>query len=172
MVTQRLGIRNDCDPDHAWCLLSVGNEYHPATSLLEWMRKENVSTGTKEMCIEGGCGVCLISVSLYDPATSTNKVYTVNSVSSLDTSSSLLRHVEIVNTALATISLSCLATTIDLVYTVISSSAHMMIFTVINLNLTLLTFVYRLYHLGRRGKKETFVCCTSECLGRRDVIQR
>ena len=28
------------------------------------------------------------------------------------------------------------------------------------------TFVYRLYHLGRRGKKETFVCLTSECLGR------
>ena len=37
---------------------------------------------------------------------------------------------------------------------------------------TLLAFVYRLYHLGRRGKKETFVCCTSECLGRRDVVQR
>ena len=34
------------------------------------------------------------------------------------------------------------------------------------------TFVYRLYHLGRRRKKETFVCCTLECLGRRDVIQR
>ena len=33
------------------------------------------------------------------------------------------------------------------------------------------TFVYRLYHLGRRGKKETFVCCTSECLGRRDVYR-
>ena len=33
------------------------------------------------------------------------------------------------------------------------------------------TFVSRLYHLGRGGKKETFVCCTSECLGRRDVVQ-
>ena len=33
-------------------------------------------------------------------------------------------------------------------------------------------FVYRLYHLGRRGEKERFVCCTSECLGRMDVIQR
>ena len=32
------------------------------------------------------------------------------------------------------------------------------------------TFVYRLYHLGRRGKKVTFVCCTSECLSRRDGI--
>ena len=39
-------------------------------------------------------------------------------------------------------------------------------------SLDLLTFVYRLYHLGRRGKKETLVCCTSECLGRRDVEQR
>ena len=27
------------------------------------------------------------------------------------------------------------------------------------------TFVYRLYHLGRRGKKETFVCCILDCLG-------
>ena len=34
------------------------------------------------------------------------------------------------------------------------------------------TFVYRLYHFGSRGKKETFVCCTSECRGRRDVLQR
>ena len=39
-------------------------------------------------------------------------------------------------------------------------------------HLTLLTSVYCLYHLGRCGKKETFVCCTSECLGRRDVVQR
>ena len=38
--------------------------------------------------------------------------------------------------------------------------------------LTYFTFVYRLYHLERHGKKEAFVCCTSECLGRRDVIQR
>ena len=28
------------------------------------------------------------------------------------------------------------------------------------------TFVYRLFHLGRREKKGTFVSCTSECLGR------
>ena len=34
------------------------------------------------------------------------------------------------------------------------------------------TFVYRLYHFGRRGKKETFVCCTSECLGRRNAVQK
>ena len=34
------------------------------------------------------------------------------------------------------------------------------------------TLVYRLYHFGRCGEKETFVCCTSECLGRRDVTQR
>ena len=34
------------------------------------------------------------------------------------------------------------------------------------------TFVCRLYHLGRRGKKDTFVCCTSECLGRGDTVQR
>ena len=39
----------------------------------------------------------------------------------------------------------------------------------ITVDLTYFTFVYR---LGVRGKKETFVCCTPECLGRRDVVQR
>ena len=34
------------------------------------------------------------------------------------------------------------------------------------------TCVYRLYHFGLRGKMEMFVCCTSECLGRRDVVQK
>ena len=37
------------------------------------------------------------------------------------------------------------------------------------MRLTYFTFVYRSYHLGHRRKKETFVCCTLECLGRRDV---
>ena len=37
---------------------------------------------------------------------------------------------------------------------------------------TYFTFVYRLYRLGFRGKKETFVCCKTECLGRGDVVQR
>ena len=45
-------------------------------------------------------------------------------------------------------------------------------FTLLYFTLLYFTFVYRLYHLGRRGKKETLVCCTSECLGRRDIIQR
>ena len=38
--------------------------------------------------------------------------------------------------------------------------------------LSYFTFVYRLYHSERCAKKETFVCCMLECLGRRDVVQR
>ena len=104
-------------------MLSVGNEYQPATSLLEWMRKENVSTGTKEMCLEGGCGLCLVTVSLYDPTTATNQVYTVNSVSSLYTSSSLPRYVEMIVIILVTVSLYDTATATNQVYTVNSASS-------------------------------------------------
>ncbi|XP_070198779.1 xanthine dehydrogenase/oxidase-like [Littorina saxatilis] len=58
---------------------TVGNEFDPATSLNEWLRSQQVSTGTKQMCLEGGCGVCLVSVQLYEPVSGTKQVYTVNS---------------------------------------------------------------------------------------------
>ncbi|KAK7469495.1 hypothetical protein BaRGS_00036474 [Batillaria attramentaria] len=58
---------------------TVGNEFDPATSLNEWLRSTNVSKGTKQMCIEGGCGVCIVTVKLYEPITMTQKVYAVNS---------------------------------------------------------------------------------------------
>ncbi|XP_025087515.1 xanthine dehydrogenase-like [Pomacea canaliculata] len=58
---------------------TVGNDYSPATSLNEYLRSSGISTGTKQMCIEGGCGVCLVAVSLFNPISKSVQVYTVNS---------------------------------------------------------------------------------------------
>ncbi|XP_005106600.1 xanthine dehydrogenase 1 isoform X2 [Aplysia californica] len=58
---------------------TVGNEYDPATSLLEFMRRTGVSTGTKQCCKEGGCGVCLVTVTLLEPISGVKTPYTVNS---------------------------------------------------------------------------------------------
>lgn len=58
---------------------TVNNEYDPATSLNEYLRKTGVSRGTKQMCIEGGCGVCLVTVKLFDPVQDVDTFTTVNS---------------------------------------------------------------------------------------------
>ncbi|BFZ04907.1 hypothetical protein BsWGS_07946 [Bradybaena similaris] len=57
----------------------VGSDHHPASSLLEYLRKEGVSVGTKGCCYEGGCGVCLVTVKYLDPLTGKLRVYAVNS---------------------------------------------------------------------------------------------
>ncbi|PVD33599.1 hypothetical protein C0Q70_04856 [Pomacea canaliculata] len=59
--------------------ITVGDEFNPATSLNEYLRRTGVSRGTKQLCIEGGCGVCLVAVKLYDPVSATSQVYAVNS---------------------------------------------------------------------------------------------
>ncbi|XP_076471897.1 xanthine dehydrogenase-like [Babylonia areolata] len=58
---------------------TVSNEYDPATSLNEYLRMSGISRGTKQMCIEGGCGVCLVTARLYDPLKRAYVVCTVNS---------------------------------------------------------------------------------------------
>ncbi|KAK7486654.1 hypothetical protein BaRGS_00022055, partial [Batillaria attramentaria] len=58
---------------------TVTNEFDPATSLSEYLRNADVSRGTKQMCIEGGCGVCLVTVKLFDPVNDMDTVFTVNS---------------------------------------------------------------------------------------------
>ncbi|CAL1535967.1 unnamed protein product, partial [Lymnaea stagnalis] len=58
---------------------TVGNEHNPATSLLEFMRKTGVSTGTKGCCYEGGCGICLVTVKILDPLSSKARSYAINS---------------------------------------------------------------------------------------------
>ncbi|ESO95691.1 hypothetical protein LOTGIDRAFT_231915 [Lottia gigantea] len=59
--------------------VTVGNEFEPTTSLNEFLRKKGISYGTKKMCIEGGCGVCVVSAKIVDALTLQPRHYTVNS---------------------------------------------------------------------------------------------
>ncbi|XP_052067277.1 uncharacterized protein LOC127706661 [Mytilus californianus] len=58
---------------------TVGNEYPPSTKLNTYLRKERISVGTKVMCHEGGCGICLVEAKLYEPMSDTKKSYPINS---------------------------------------------------------------------------------------------
>lgn len=58
---------------------TVGNEYGPSTALNTYLRDERISMGTKHMCFQGGCGVCLVEVKLYEPITQQKLSYAVNS---------------------------------------------------------------------------------------------
>ncbi|CAG2214889.1 XDH [Mytilus edulis] len=58
---------------------TVGNEYPPWTSLNTYLRKERISVGTKVMCREGGCGICMVEAKLYEPISDTMKSYPINS---------------------------------------------------------------------------------------------
>ncbi|XP_055957738.1 xanthine dehydrogenase/oxidase-like [Patella vulgata] len=57
----------------------VDNSYPGSTSLNEFLRQKGISPGTKVMCIEGGCGVCVVSATIMDPVTSKPRTYAVNS---------------------------------------------------------------------------------------------
>ena len=61
-------------------ILTVGNEYPPWTPLVDYLRKERISTGTKAMCREGGCGICVVEAKLYEPLSDSMKSYPINSV--------------------------------------------------------------------------------------------
>ncbi|XP_049819814.1 uncharacterized protein LOC109604513 isoform X2 [Aethina tumida] len=51
----------------------------PETTLNEYLREKAHLMGTKRMCLEGGCGCCIVAVERIDPATKTKKIFTVNS---------------------------------------------------------------------------------------------
>ncbi|XP_059140432.1 uncharacterized protein LOC131928419 [Physella acuta] len=58
---------------------TVSRDYPASTTLLEFLRHEGISTGTKACCYEGGCGVCLTAVSVLDPVSGTRRTNSVTS---------------------------------------------------------------------------------------------
>ena len=63
-------------------LYLAGNEFDPSTSLADFLRQKRVSLGTKIMCKQGGCGICIVEAKMQlnpsHPKVSAN----LNSVSS------------------------------------------------------------------------------------------
>ncbi|KAK5639262.1 hypothetical protein RI129_011754 [Pyrocoelia pectoralis] len=51
----------------------------PETSLNYYLRQKLHLTGAKYMCNEGGCGACIVAVTVTDPVTSRNAILAVNS---------------------------------------------------------------------------------------------
>ncbi|XP_045499508.1 indole-3-acetaldehyde oxidase-like isoform X1 [Colias croceus] len=56
-----------------------GSEVSPTTSLNDYLRNYLGLHGTKAMCHEGGCGACVVSVSMTHPGTKEKRVFAVNS---------------------------------------------------------------------------------------------
>ncbi|BFZ04913.1 hypothetical protein BsWGS_07952 [Bradybaena similaris] len=59
--------------------ITANGDYPPTASLLDFLRESGLSTGTKGCCYEGGCGICIATVTFLDPVTNTNRAYSVNS---------------------------------------------------------------------------------------------
>lgn len=58
----------------------VGHEVDSDTSLNDYIRNHLNKRGTKYMCKEGGCGACIVAVTVADPH---HRMFSVNSVSSV-----------------------------------------------------------------------------------------
>ena len=52
----------------------------PSLTLNAWLRTQPGLTGTKKMCGEGGCGCCVVAVSLQSPVTKQDATFAINSV--------------------------------------------------------------------------------------------
>ena len=60
---------------------TAGNEFSASTTLNDFLRQKRVSMGTKVMCKQGGCGICIVEAKM-SLGTSPRKVSAaVNSVS-------------------------------------------------------------------------------------------
>ncbi|KAF7271078.1 hypothetical protein GWI33_016038 [Rhynchophorus ferrugineus] len=54
------------------------NDLYPGTTLNEYLREKMHLTATKKMCLEGGCGVCVVTVETLD-ASGGKKYFSINS---------------------------------------------------------------------------------------------
>ena len=52
----------------------------PSLTLNAWLRMQPGLTGTKKMCGEGGCGCCVVAVTLQSPVTKQDTTFAINSV--------------------------------------------------------------------------------------------
>ncbi|XP_069131711.1 uncharacterized protein [Argopecten irradians] len=55
------------------------DQYSPSTSLNKFLRTSGASLGTKVMCREGGCGMCVVEAKLYEPISFVKRPYSINS---------------------------------------------------------------------------------------------
>lgn len=68
------------------------SEVTPETTLNEYLRNYEYLRGTKFMCREGGCGVCIVAVSTIDSLTKRRTLFSVNSVIFAKTKQNLFKH--------------------------------------------------------------------------------
>ena len=55
--------------------------YDASYTLAEYLREQTGLKGTKVMCREGGCGVCVVTATYFDQTEGKDCTYAINSVS-------------------------------------------------------------------------------------------
>ena len=60
---------------------AAGNEFSASATLNDFLRQKRVSMGTKVMCKQGGCGICIVEAKMLLGASPNKVSAAVNSVS-------------------------------------------------------------------------------------------